>query len=63
MFIMPSVFGINLFFGASTGNSSDVSRLRYFECRMEKEVRLPMLEGGAVGGEDDVKGCVGCGRG
>ena len=30
---------------------------------MKKEIGLPVLEGGAVGGEDDVEGCVGGGGG
>lgn len=30
-------------------------------CRVEKEVGLPVLEGGAVGGEEDVEGSLGGG--
>ena len=61
MFLVPLFFVNDFFIGTTTGYSSDVSWLGYFQCGMEEEVGLPMLEGGAVGGEDRMEGGSGCG--
>lgn len=63
MLFVPFPFGFDLGIGASAGYACDDSGLGDFECRVEKEVGLPMLEGGAVGGEDEVECGVGGGGG
>lgn len=45
MLFVPFPFGFDLGIGASAGYACDDSGLGDFECRMEKEVGLPMLEG------------------
>ena len=56
MVVVPLPHGSDLIVGASAGDAGDVSRLGDLVRRMEEEVGLPVLEGGTVGGEDDVEG-------
>lgn len=63
MVVVPSLYRFNLLVVASAGDACDVSRLGDFIRGVEEEVGLPVLEGGAVGGEYDVEDGISGGRG